>query len=174
RWLMAAVMLLGACGGSEGGEVELPVQTFRDQGVNHLTEESVQDILAGAPGPDYNSDPPTSGPHAPTWAPCGVYREPIPDIFQVHTLEHGAVLAQYRPDLPADQVAALESLARELGQHVLVAPRDGLGPPVVLTAWTVLVELPELDLEAVREFHREYAQRGPEAVPCPFEVDQAS
>jgi Protein of unknown function (DUF3105) len=68
------------------------ITAYPDLGVEHLA--------AGDPGPEYNSNPPTSGPHAPQPAACGIYREPVTDIQQVHTLEHGAIIVQYDPSLP--------------------------------------------------------------------------
>lgn len=161
--LSVALLLVVGCGPSPALD-DLPVETFEDQGRAHIPE--------GTPTPRYDSDPPTSGPHYPAWAPCGVYRQEIPDGYQVHTLEHGAVIVQYDPSLPAGEVERLEDLARELRDHIVVAPRSGMSAPVAATAWARLLELDEVDLDAIRAFHDVFAGQGPERVPCPFEVDQ--
>ncbi|MDP8958837.1 MAG: DUF3105 domain-containing protein [Actinomycetota bacterium] len=140
-------------------------ETFPDQGRAHLAP--------GAPTPAYNSDPPTSGPHGPQPAPCGVHRSEVPDIAQIHSLEHGAVVIQYQPSLPQEEVERLEDLARDLGDYTLVAPREGAPSPVVLTAWTKRLTLDEVDEASIRTFYRRFAGNGPEQALCPFQVDEA-
>lgn len=163
RLAVLALVLAAAC---SSPAADLPVETFPDQGAAHIPE--------GTPTPRYNSDPPTSGPHYPVWAPCGVYRQEIPDGYQVHSLEHGAVVVQYRPSLPDVEVQRLEELARRLGGHIIVAPRSGLEVPVAVTAWTRMMRLDGVDPEAIEAFHAAYGGRGPERVACPFEVDEAA
>lgn len=143
------------------------VETFADQGANHLDPSS--------PVPAYNSDPPTSGPHAPTAYACGVYREGVPDINQVHNLEHGVVVVQYDPSISADEREVLEDYARDAGTHVLVAPRDGMETPIALTAWTKRLALATADRAAISVFYDTYAQFGPErGVACPLQVDESA
>jgi hypothetical protein len=139
----------------------LNVQTFADQGRTHLSP--------GGRYSKYNSIPPTSGPHDPNPAPCGVSTQPIPNEVQVHDLEHGVVMVQYRPGLDQAQVRSLEALARSYGSHVLVAPYPGLNTPVAVTAWTKLMTLDRADTGKIRAFADLYRQRGPEgAVACPI------
>jgi hypothetical protein len=81
---------------------DLPGAKFDDQGNAHIQ-------MVTEAHPPYNSDPPTSGPHLPYIAPWGIHTEPIPRELQVHNLEDGGVVVQYRcatpcPDL-ADQLA---------------------------------------------------------------------
>ena len=145
----------------------LDVQTFPDLGQAHLD--------AAAPAPDYNSDPPTSGPHAPAAAACGIYREAPPDINLVHDLEHGVIVIYYDPATASDARDDLENFARDAGTHVIVAPRDGMASPITLTAWTHMLTLDGYDAAAIDAFYGEFAQRGPEAgVACPLQVDQSA
>ena len=139
----------------------LDVQTLPDQGRTHLA--------SGAKHTGYNSTPPTSGPHDPSPAPCGVSTEPIPNEVQVHDLEHGVVMVQYRPGLDQARVQELASLARSYSSHVLVAPYPGLSKPVAVTAWTKLMTLDSADTGKIRSFIDLYRQHGPEGgVPCPI------
>ncbi|MFQ5524233.1 MAG: DUF3105 domain-containing protein [Acidimicrobiia bacterium] len=148
-------------------EVLASVETFPDLGQDHV-DPATQN-------PEYNSDPATSGPHSANPAPCGVFRQPIPDLNQVHDLEHGAVAILYQPEIDPAVRDQLEDFARQVGTHILVSPRPGLSDPVVLVAWTRLLRLAELDMEAVQAFYDSFAQRGPEAgVPCPFAVDEGA
>ena len=47
---------------------------------------------------DYNSNPPTSGPHYEIWTQAGVYDAPKDDRNLVHSLEHGYVIISYNCD----------------------------------------------------------------------------
>jgi hypothetical protein len=150
------------------------VETFADLGAAHLSDAEATGVINGTVGsPEYNSVPPTSGTHTPAWAQCGIYRQMIPDAVQVHSLEHGAVIIQYTPGLDPADIDALESFARDKASHVIVAAYEGLETPIVLTAWTVRLQLTNLDLDAIEEFWLDYANEGPERVPCPLEIDEA-
>ena len=49
--------------------------------------------------PDYRKvpRPPTNGHHRPLWADWGFYQQPVPYAYEVHNLEHGAVVDPPRP-----------------------------------------------------------------------------
>jgi hypothetical protein len=149
---------------SRGSAVRaLNVQTFPNQGQTNLSP--------GGKYTKYNSVPPTSGPHDPTPAPCGVSSQPIPNEVQVHDLEHGVIMVQYRPGLDQAQVQALEKLGRSYSSHVIVAPYQGLSTPIAVTAWTKLMTLDRADEGKIRRFVDLYRQRGPEVgIPCPAQA----
>lgn len=143
------------------------IETFADLGQEHIDP--------AGPTPDYNSNPATSGPHAPQPAPCGIYREEVPDVYAVHTLEHGAVLIQYSPEIDVNARDRIEQFVRDAGTHALAAPRPGLEDPVVVTAWTNRLGLEQADIDAIDNFYRGFARNGPEpGVACPLQIDQAS
>ncbi|MGI8517521.1 MAG: DUF3105 domain-containing protein [Acidimicrobiia bacterium] len=143
------------------------VQTFPDLGQAHL--------VANEPAPEYNSNPPTSGPHAPSPALCGIYRQPVSDIAQVHDLEHGVVVVQYDPAISDEQRDQLEQFGRDAPSHVIVAPREGMDATIAVTAWTKLMTMDTADLEAIEAFYGQFAQAGPEAgIQCPFSVDEGA
>jgi hypothetical protein len=143
------------------------VETFGDMGAAHID--------ASSPTPTYNSDPPTSGPHSPSAFPCGIYRQPVPDVSQVHDLEHGVVVVQYEPTLPVEQRDLLEDYARDAGTHIIVAPREGMDSPIVLTAWTKRLALATADRDDIAIFYDAFAQFGPESgVACPFQIDEST
>lgn len=158
-------------GGNELGAREL----FPDLGADHLSDEEASAIIAGTLAqPEYNSVPPTSGQHASYWADCGIYLQVIPDIVQVHSLEHGAVLIQYNPEIDPADISALRLYAHDKADHVIVAPNPAVGAYIVLTAWQVRMELTTLNIAAMDAFWLDYANEGPERVPCPVEIDEAS
>lgn len=49
----------------------------------------------------YNSNPPTSGPHYGEWTRSGIYNEVKDDRNLVHSLEHGYVIISYNCDFKA-------------------------------------------------------------------------
>lgn len=144
---------------------EYRVVTHLDQGREHLT--------TGSPAPNYNSNPPTSGPHAPNTVPCGIHAEPIPDVVVVHNLEHGVVVVHYLPTIPRGELSELMGAVSGLVSHAILAPRPSNPTLVTLSAWTVQLQLASVDVEALRWFWEEYSGQGPEVVDCPMEVGMA-
>jgi hypothetical protein len=103
---------------------------------------------------DYPQTPPAGGEHNPTWLNCGIYSEPVPNTFAVHSMEHGAVWATYDPTLSADQ---LETLRDHLpSTYVILSPYVGLPAPIVLSAWNRQLLLPNADDPRLPRFFEEY------------------
>jgi hypothetical protein len=99
--------------------------------------------------------PPTGGSHDPAWQNCGIYVEPINTANALHSLEHGAVWITYQPDLPADQIAAIESRFR--GQtYTLVSPYPEQRSPIVLTTWGTQLEVDDIEDSRVGDFVERY------------------
>jgi hypothetical protein len=143
------------------------VETFADMGTQHLAPREGT--------PEYNSNPPTSGPHAATPAACGVYRQPVPDVNHLHSMEHGAIVVQYDPELSQEEVVELEEIGRNVEGEIIVAPRPDNPAPVALTAWTKLLLLDEVDSDVIAAFEREFSNRSPKAgAQCPFQVDEGA
>lgn len=88
----------------------------------------------------YGIDPPAGGDHNPAWLNCGVYSEPQPSVYAVHSLEHGAVWATYDADVLSDDEVN-ELVAALPKTFVIVSPYEDLQAPVVLSAWGAQVEL---------------------------------
>ncbi len=167
-WVAAAVLVVGGAAGFAVARSQADARAIRELGVQTFPSQGQQHLQAGQDYTTYNSKPPTSGPHAPAPAPCGVSGEPVPNTVQVHDLEHGVVMVQYRPGLDAGQVQALEALGRSYSSHVIVAPYPGLRTPVAATAWTKLMTLDRADVGKLRRFIGQFRQHGPEAgVACP-------
>lgn len=172
---LVAYVTLFAGGGNGGGDVEglegepLPeqgneslltdVQTFPSQGTEHV--DRATDV-------EYNTMPPTSGPHYAQPASAGYYTETPPLGELVHSLEHGAVVIYYDPARTSP--AANESLQKFSQAHtgtwrsVIVAPNPSEDPEsaYVLTAWEHMLRMDSYDRRTVRAFLAEYLGRGPE------------
>jgi len=116
----------------------------------------------------YAQTPPVGGKHNPAWQNCGVYAEPIPNENGVHSLEHGVIWITYQPDLPADQLAQLETLTRQ-SAYRLLSPYPGLPSKIVASAWGYQLQLEQADDPRLEKFIRAYEQnpQGPEpGAPC--------
>jgi hypothetical protein len=135
------------------------VQSVVIQGQQHITR--------GTSHPPYNTKPPTSGWHyGDAVAPWGVSTAPIPDEVQVHNLEHGGIMIQY--DCPGgcpDVVAKLEEIVRSYRSKVILAPYEGIGRPIAVTAWGKIAFLDEVNEPFIRRFIAENKDKGPERVP---------
>ena len=117
----------------------------------------------------YNSDPPTSGPHAQA-APAGFYELPFPDENIVHNLEHGHVVIAY----DCDQLKDCEMVKAELrrlvvnkynSQQVMAIPRKNRDAPITLTAWQRIELLEAYDEQRLTAFIEAWRGRAPENVP---------
>ena len=143
------------------------VELFADMGGGHLGE--------GEAPPIYNSNPPTSGRHLASSTPCGIYVSEVADSVQVHNLEHGTVVIQYRPDLSGSNVELIQDLARSKPSHILVAPRSDLSDAVVITSWRRLLRLETVDVDVINVYYGEFVRTGPEVgVACPFAIDESA
>ena len=108
---------------------------------------------------EYQSDPPTSGPHFSSPPVTGVQAEPLPRPLQVTVLEAGDVLAQYDPEaITGDERTELEGLAED---PIVVAPNPELDDPVVLTAWLHKQACTAVDADAITAFAHAHRDNAP-------------
>jgi len=149
----AVVVVSAALAGCGGGGCSGPCGPARREA---LDPASASHVLAGAE-PEYTTDPPTSGAHAPGPVLSGVLDEPLDRPAQVGALEAGGVLLQHR-DLDADELAELESLA---GDSVAVVPNPDLPDRVVATAWLFKQTCDAVDVEALEGFVADRLGEGP-------------
>jgi hypothetical protein len=116
-----------------------------------------QHITAPETFHNYNSTPPTSGPHWGQLAPWGVSDEPLPNELQVHNLEDGGVGVQYNcPEGCPDLVAQLEEIVRQYPDRVFMAPYPDMKSTIALTAWNRIDTFEEFDAERINAFIRAY------------------
>ncbi len=121
----------------------------------------------------YKSNPPTSGPHNPVPADDGIYDAGgSPPVGKtVHALEHGRVEVQWRPGLPAADIAQLQKAvnAQNGGRHSLVFENQtGMPYQVAASAWQHLIGCPRFTpavLSAIRDFRTTYTDTAPEKIP---------
>jgi hypothetical protein len=126
---------------------------------------------------EWQTMPPTSGPHFGEPAIFGMYEEPIQLARAVHNLEHGGIAIYYGDDVPEEQVEALRRFYREDPVGLLLAPLPRIGNKIALTAWTApvqgeegdplghLAECTRFDAGAFDAFRDDLRFRGPERFP---------
>ncbi len=135
-----------------------PGESFAIQGRQH--------IPVGATHDAYNSSPPTSGWHyADQVAPWGVSASPIANEIQVHNLEHGGIVIQYKDTGDAVLIGQLTALARSYPTKIVLAPYTGMPARIALTAWGRRQTFEQYDEAAIRAFITAYINKGPEDVP---------
>ncbi|HUP33069.1 MAG TPA: DUF3105 domain-containing protein, partial [Gaiellaceae bacterium] len=130
-------------------------------------EHSVAD--PGGTSDEWNTDPPTTGPHYPVAAIFGSYDEPLEQARVVHNLEHGGVFIQYGEDVPDETVDALRAFYNGRKNGTIMAPLPRLGDEFALGAWVAegdgngyLARCTTYDEEAVSAFFEAFQFRGPE------------
>lgn len=123
-------------------------------------------LPATQPTPKYKSNPPTSGDHDPIPLANGVYRSPLLNFrHAVHSLEHGRIEVQYKPDLPEEAQLKLKGVVDEDFRDVIMFQNESMPYQVAVTAWDHLLGCPNYSdkaLDAVRAFRDTYRDQGPE------------
>ncbi len=152
KWIviLAGIALLGWGGYSflKNPEKPLPGQQVPEMGRNHVT-----DIF----GVEYNSNPPTSGPHFAVWAKPGVYDRLISNGYLIHSMEHGYVIIWYDcTKLPTsynliptvyahDEPAEQSTDSGQLLMHMKVQPSENM-------SWFTPENPPEIEMELPDSF----------------------
>lgn len=147
------------------------------QGVRPAAGESVQVMVSDPhipldsdPG-QYNSDPPTSGPHYAEEARAGFFDKnnyKYPAGYLVHNLEHGYVIFWYNCDLLdktgcANLKEQIRTTMDELGGTKLIAyPWNTIDVPLVMTSWGRLQRFEMFDAEQAKAFYRANLNKAPE------------
>lgn len=129
------------------------VERPRNEGRAHVAQVS------------YATATPTSGGHSGSSARCGVYSQTLQLETAVHSLEHGAVVVWYNPDLADTARQNLTRMVNRWDSHVIVSPNPELADPVVATAWNRMKSFENVD-EDLAQFIDVYRKRGPEKVGC--------
>jgi hypothetical protein len=146
KWvaILAIVALLGwgAYSLYKNSTKPLPGKEVAEMGRDHVT-----DIF----GVEYNSNPPTSGPHFAVWAKPGVYDRFISDGYLIHSMEHGYVIIWYdcskistsgliRSALAHDEPTQESSESGQLLMHLKVQLSEGM-------SWFTPKNPPQVELE---------------------------
>jgi len=150
------------------GGVAWLVSTFipetQDQSISYDIQGR-QHIAEGTTHEQYNSNPPSSGPHWPSPAHTGIYSEPIADEQVIHNLEHGDIWIAYHPRI-GEQAQVFAEEFDEVG--VIVTPRETNDTDIALVAWGRVDAFNiegDIPTQRIRDFIIRYKNKGPEQVP---------
>ncbi|MFJ9027359.1 DUF3105 domain-containing protein [Streptomyces sp. NPDC102274] len=117
-------------------------------GRNHVTEAV-----------SYPMTPPVGGDHNQVWMNCqgDVYKEAIPDVNAVHSLEHGAVWVTYN-DKASD--ADVKALGEKVGKtpYSMMSPLKNQSGAIMLSAWGKQVTVDSATDPRVDQFFTKYVQ----------------
>lgn len=140
--------------------------TFPAQGNLHIALGSTSTV-------EYNSVPPTSGPHYENIVGWGQHTEPVRYEHLIHNLEDRGVVIYYQcpegcPELVEELATVLDPFWAA-NRNVVLAPNDpnfrigssgplhkDMGARIALTAWRKLLTLDEVDPEVIRTFVERY------------------
>ncbi|MEP6653875.1 MAG: DUF3105 domain-containing protein [Myxococcales bacterium] len=115
--------MAGSPGCPPSSGASLGIAQHPDEGNNHL-------VVCSATA--YQTIPPSSGSHYPSWPVYKTYTQPVPWGFLMHGLEHGAVEVVYNcPGGCPDEVAAAQAWIDALPVNDFLCPGD---PPRVVLA----------------------------------------
>lgn len=177
----AAVFLVGFGGGEPS-----PTEVRADLEAAGCTLKAVkaqrgQHTLGPDETADWNTDPPTSGPHfgfdeagnlgTVIW---GAYDEPLQLARVVHNLEHGGIYIFYGDKLPDAVVAELRDFYDSHERGTLLAPYPKLAGKIALGAWVsedggakgYLAKCTAFDEKAFSSFFDGFQFEGPERFPA--------
>jgi hypothetical protein len=110
----------------------------------------------------YPMKPPVGGDHNQVWMNCdrNVYKDAIPDMNAVHSLEHGAVWVTYN-DKASD--ADIKTLGDKVGKtsYTLMSPYKDQAGTIMLSAWGKQLTVDKASDPRVDQFLTKYVQ-GPQ------------
>ena len=132
-------------------------EVISDLGRDHIATDSKK--------PEYNSNPPTSGPHFATPASWGVYDKELPDQPIIHNLEHGGVWITFNSDLEKEVIEKLKEIASSYKSKVIMTPRAANDSKIALASWERLLKLDSYNEEEIKDFVARMRNKGPESVP---------
>jgi len=127
-----AVFAFGGNGGSSASGALISTSSCTEQQFKGLPPAHLQNPDAPV---NYNSFPPSSGPHYQQPAPWGVYPDSIKQTILVHNLEHGGIVIQYGPGVSKDDVQKLQSFYQDDPDGLVMAPYAKLKNKIAATAW---------------------------------------
>ncbi len=155
-WAIFLTVIIGglywATSSAEKRSENRPGEEVAIQGRDHISPTAEHD--------PYNSNPPTSGPHAQS-VPWGFYEEEILDENAVHNLEHGGIWITYK-DLDEASVDILRDIAKRNSLSVVVSPRAANDSKVALASWGRLETMDSVDVEAITRFIQKNKNQSPE------------
>ena len=142
---------------------DFDVEAVEDNSVSY--EMVGQQHIPDSEPREYNSNPPTSGPHNARWiTPIGTFTEELNEYMLVHNLEHGHVWLSYRDEDDEEAIAILRAIQEKYSDRVVVSYRPANDTRIAAAAWTRLLTLDELDSDQIEAFIVRYSDQAPESI----------
>ncbi len=129
---------------------------------------------------EYPLFPPAGGPHYTVWANFVTYDAPVPWGFLVHSLEHGAIVLAYDPDIAEAALvrSTFEDIATAHGldpvcrdeewqNRIIVVPEPSLDWPIAVRAWEQVYDATCLDRASIEAFVAAHYADAPEDLCVP-------
>ena len=155
-WTIVAILVLGG--------IYWLILRSQEIAENRPGEEVVElgrEHIAFGQTAEYNSNPPTSGPHYAALANFGVYQEELLDGQVIHNLEHGGIWISYK-DVDDETKAKIEEIGKRFPGSVIVSPRAENDALIVLASWARLLKMESFDEDLIIEYIRTNRNRSPE------------
>jgi hypothetical protein len=130
---------------------------------------------------NYDTYPPSGGPHYSTPAIWDFYSQPVEPRLLVHNQEHGGVIVWWGTKVPASTVQKIRSFYDSSPISMVGTPLASLGSKVAITAWTGdpakygseadyygtghAAVCPTFSQKAFKTFRDAYRGKGPEGIP---------
>ena len=185
--MLIAIVVIGLVAAlvvSERKQESGPVGVAADEANCGPKEELEAPDAGHVEGPvQYETNPPTVGPHNASPGPTGFFDTPQVPEQLVHNMEHGQIVLWYDPEAPQQVKDDLEALVEKQLSTTVATPYEGLEEyNFYMTAWNKLPDAPKdsagtgylqgCDLvseDVVNEFRREHQGKSPEPITPPFE-----
>ncbi|MEV0317937.1 DUF3105 domain-containing protein [Streptomyces sp. NPDC050658] len=108
---------------------------------------------------EYAMTPPVGGDHNQVWMNCNgdVYKDELPEVNAVHSLEHGAVWVTYNDKAKAADLKKLEAKVKQT-PYSLMSPVKDQKDPIMLSAWGHQRTVTGAADPKVKSFFSEYVQ----------------
>ncbi|GGT45493.1 membrane protein [Streptomyces kurssanovii] len=137
-------------------EAKAPVQDEKSWDAKKLGRNHVETAVS------YEMKPPVGGDHSQVWMNCNgdVYKEAIPEVNAVHSLEHGAVWVTYTDKAAKGDVDKLADKVKKT-PYTLMSPYKDQQGPIMLSAWGKQLTVDSADDKRVSQFFTKYVQ-GPQ------------
>ena len=180
--IVVVVIALSATGGGNGGSGNAAAalsaagcQLFAPAPSQATAENN--HVFEIPPGFEYNSFPPSQGPHHPQALGFDLYPQPVEQLNLVHNLEHGGMAVQYGDQISTEDIAAIAAWWDADPNGLVVAPLPALEQNIALHAWTTetaddydnslgrLAYCTSFDQSAFDAFKRAFRGKGPERIP---------
>ena len=132
-------------------------------------------VPEGSDPGQFNSDPPTSGPHYAQEYEAGFYEDSarevqneFPEGFLLHNLEHGYTIFWYNCDLLdeascSNLKSGIKGVMNDLNNFKVIGfPRRSIQSPLVMTSWGRMLSFETLNADQARDFISRNRNRAPE------------